>query len=122
TASFPAGGAPYGSIAVARGVVYVSNVQGGEVAAFPAAGCTASRCDPSWVYKTGPTDDPAVAVWGDQLFVGTSNSLRAYPSRCPTPVCSTPVWTDAMAPGAKILVANGVVFAITGDSVVADSA
>jgi outer membrane protein assembly factor BamB len=122
TASFPAGGAPYGSIAVARGVVYVSNVQGGEVAAFPAAGCTASRCDPSWAYDTGPTDDPALAVWGDRLFVGTSSSLRANPARCPTPLCSTPVWTDPTAPRAKILVANGVVFAIAGDSVVADSA
>jgi len=123
TGTFSAGGGTvaYGSLSISGGIVYVSNVSGQEVAAFSAAGCGAAHCPPQWTYATGNTDDPSLAVSNGLLFVGAAAGLEAFPARCPAGHCG-PVWRDSAAPGAKLLVANSVVYAVSGTTVLADAA
>ena len=61
----------------------------------------------------------ALAVARRHLFVGAADGLEAFPARC-TGVCP-PTWKDTGAPGAKILVAHGVVYAASGTTALADS-
>ena len=47
--------------------------------------------------------------------------MEAFTARCHQAVCA-PLWQDTSAQGARLLVANGVVYAVAASSVLADNA
>ena len=67
------------------------------MSAFPASGCGAATCNPTWTGQAGTAAFGTVAVTGTSVFVGsTDGKLYAFPAKgCGAATC-TPTWT---APG-----------------------
>ncbi|HEY1331769.1 MAG TPA: PQQ-binding-like beta-propeller repeat protein [Actinomycetota bacterium] len=124
-AKFPAPGASnvFQGLAVARGLVYVGNGSSSVVDVFPAAGCGAPTCKPLWSYDAGPAQPGGLAIVKRKLYAGTAAGLAAYPARCRMGSVCTPVWLDSSAPATThLLVANRVVYATFGTTLLADDA
>ena len=111
----------YASIAIANGTVYVGNGTVSAVSAFRVSGCGDSICLPIRQYQVSGTNEVGLAVAYGRLYVGTGSALYAFQTPCATQVCPL-LWQDTAAPGAKLLVANGVVYAESTSSVLADNA
>jgi outer membrane protein assembly factor BamB len=112
----------YGSLAIANGIIYVGTVQSSGVEAFSTAGCGAARCQPLWGYHVDVVGPSALAVADHKVFVSDHTGLHAFAVHCPRGSVCDPVWTDADAPDAKLLVANEVVYGTSGFNVLADAA
>jgi outer membrane protein assembly factor BamB len=116
----------FDSLAIANGTVYVTNGTIPWVSAFPASGCGARLCIPIRQYQVGNsfrnnTYFPGLAVANGILYVGTGTRLDAFKAQCGIGVICPLLWQDRFAPGAKPLVANGVVYAVSGSTVLADN-
>ncbi len=89
----PAGGPILASVTVAGDEAYVGS-SGGDLYAFPAAGCGSPACNPDWTGIAGGPITTAVAVNATTVFAVTSNGqLSAFPLvGCGSPTCA-PEWT-----------------------------
>ena len=84
-----------GTVAVTDTSVFVASTDG-KLSAFPAKGCGATTCTPTW---TAPSAGGPPSVAGSVLFVGSADGhLRAFDARgCGAATC-TPKWdTDVGA-------------------------
>jgi outer membrane protein assembly factor BamB len=117
------GDGSYGSLIVADGNVYVGNAGGSEVFAFSASGCGNDVCNPTWAYNSGGATAAGLAVLGDNLYVSAAGSgLASFARLCTVGTVCQPVWSDPAATGAQLLAANGVIYADTGTTILADAA
>jgi hypothetical protein len=114
---------PYISLVTANGITYVSG-NGQLVDAFRASGCGSSECIPLWAYSAPQIQLGESGSRPEHALRRNREGLEAFfPARCPVgTVGSTPTWIDPAAPGATLLVANGVVYANSALSILADDA
>jgi outer membrane protein assembly factor BamB len=119
-----------GSIVVAGGIVYVGD-QNSNVKAFRVSGCGGVLCPPAWSFNTGDINGSGttVAVFGSsiavhygKLYVGDANGLQAFDTKCHNYRTCAPLWTDSAAPLALPFIANDVVYATSGTTILAVNA
>jgi len=90
----------WASPVVAGGIVYITAGSAG-LAVFPAAGCGAAACDPSWIGDTGPQAMAAPAVANGRVYVASQAGFNSNDGRisvfdaqgCGASVCE-PLWKD----------------------------
>jgi outer membrane protein assembly factor BamB len=123
----PSGDA-YASVAITKGTVYVGNGTVPLVTTFRASGCDATVCMPLHQFRVGTanfndTYYPGIAIANGMLYVGAGEALDVFAAAgCGSAVICSPLWQDVAAAGAKPLVANGVVYSVSGSTVLADNA
>jgi hypothetical protein len=101
---------------VAGNQMYVGS-SNGDMYAFPAGGCSASACPPTWTGTTGAAITASVAVSSTTVYVASSNGvLSAFPrGGCGTSTCA-PSWTATIGgtPSAPT-VAGSLVYVTTSN-------
>lgn len=97
--------------AVANGLVY-QPAKDGRLDVFPASGCGAATCAPSWTAATGSPLRAAAAVTASTAFVASGSTLYAFPAAgCGAAAC-TALWTAPLGSTTKAApsVAGNVVY------------
>ena len=110
-----------GEVAVAGGLVYVSNVSSGTVDVYGVGGCGADTCKPTWTVPLPLGATSSVIVAGDVAYVGFGGGILAFPAAgCGLTTCQ-PLWsepTPSAAPS-ELAVAFGRLYAVTNTSLIA---
>ncbi len=117
-------GADFGSVAVAGNFAYAGNQYSPYVYVYRTAGCRASLCNARWSYPVGGggIGPGAIAIAGGRAIVGGSDGIDSFATGCPAGRVCQAIWRNTSYPNAKIIVANGVVYAAASTSLVAADA
>ena len=110
-----------GEVAVAGGLVYVSNVSSRAVDVYAASGCGADTCQPIWTVPLPFGATSSVIVAGDVGYVGFYGGIVAFPAAgCGLTTCQ-PLWSEPTGSESptELAVASGRLYAVTNASLIA---